>query len=293
MKTVHEFLSEEQLNEKLLLINNGKRYGQILFLGGGAGSGKGFAAENFINSEDFKSINIDDAKKLALAVAEKKDKFPEIKGIEQKDPEQANTLHQWMNKLGFRDKALKNVLAASGKKETLPNLIFDESMKDMKRITTILPLLLEAGYEAKNIHLIWVLTNFDIAVQWNKQRDRVLRDDLMIKSHTMAKENMWGIITGKVPKGMDGGIYVLLNNPDKTIYFKDKKGKPILTTATGDGIEKSVGKKGIKRKMVVKDFSYLTYKKPNKKPFKDKEIKDQLFRWVMDNTPTSDKIIFK
>ena len=33
----------KELNEKLILFNNGKRYGQIVFMAGGAGSGKGFA----------------------------------------------------------------------------------------------------------------------------------------------------------------------------------------------------------------------------------------------------------
>jgi len=293
MKTVQEFLSEEQLNEKLLLINNGQKYGQILFLGGGAGSGKGFASDNFINSNDFRSINIDDAKKLALAVADKKDKFPEIKGIDQKDPEQANRMHQWINDLGFRDKALSNILSANTNKETLPNLIFDESLKNFKRIDKVIPILLAAGYDPKNIHLIWVLTKFEIAAGFNKQRDRVLRDDLMLKSHVGARDSMWSVINGKVPKGIDGGIYVLLNNPNKTIYFKDKKGNEIITTGDGKIADKVVGKKGNKHSLTVKDFSYLTYKKPNKPPFKDKQLKDQLYRWVINNTPSKDRKIYQ
>ena len=31
----------QQLDEKLIMFNNGARYGQIVFLAGGAGSGKG------------------------------------------------------------------------------------------------------------------------------------------------------------------------------------------------------------------------------------------------------------
>jgi len=47
MKTFSEFKeSQEYLEEKLVLINNGKKYGQIVFLAGGAGSGKGFASDN-------------------------------------------------------------------------------------------------------------------------------------------------------------------------------------------------------------------------------------------------------
>jgi len=34
---------QQYLEEKLILYGQGKRYGQIVFLAGGAGSGKGFA----------------------------------------------------------------------------------------------------------------------------------------------------------------------------------------------------------------------------------------------------------
>ena len=42
-----EKLFEEFLEEKLIMLSNGKKYGQIVFLAGGAGSGKGFAMFNF------------------------------------------------------------------------------------------------------------------------------------------------------------------------------------------------------------------------------------------------------
>ena len=38
----------QQLDEKLIIVGKGKRYGQIMFLAGGAGSGKGFAITNFL-----------------------------------------------------------------------------------------------------------------------------------------------------------------------------------------------------------------------------------------------------
>ena len=41
----------QQLEEKLIMFNNGARYGQIVFLAGGAGSGKGFALSNFMEND--------------------------------------------------------------------------------------------------------------------------------------------------------------------------------------------------------------------------------------------------
>ena len=39
---------QNYLTEKQIIVGGGKQYGQILFLAGGAGSGKGFAASNFM-----------------------------------------------------------------------------------------------------------------------------------------------------------------------------------------------------------------------------------------------------
>ena len=72
---------QELLNEKLLLINNGKRYGQIVFLAGGAGSGKGFAGTNFMNSQDFKVRDVDEMKLAFLKMNKLKGKYPELSGL--------------------------------------------------------------------------------------------------------------------------------------------------------------------------------------------------------------------
>ena len=53
----------QYLEEKLIMYNQGKRYGQIVFLAGGAGSGKGFAIKNFMEGEKFKIRDVDEWKK--------------------------------------------------------------------------------------------------------------------------------------------------------------------------------------------------------------------------------------
>ena len=44
------------LTEKLIVVGKGAKYGQIVFLAGGAGSGKGFAISNFLEGSKFKSL---------------------------------------------------------------------------------------------------------------------------------------------------------------------------------------------------------------------------------------------
>ena len=62
-RLIKEVLTEEQLNEKLVVYNNRKPYGQVVFLAGGAGSGKGFAIDNFIDSAGFRVRDVDEMKK--------------------------------------------------------------------------------------------------------------------------------------------------------------------------------------------------------------------------------------
>ena len=57
MISFSKFIAEQYLEEKLIMYNQGKRYGQIVFLAGGAGSGKGFAISNFMEKEKYNETN--------------------------------------------------------------------------------------------------------------------------------------------------------------------------------------------------------------------------------------------
>ena len=58
----------QELAEKLLVIGKGKKYGQIIFLTGGAGSGKGFSVKNFLEGEKFKVRDVDEMKKMGFGI---------------------------------------------------------------------------------------------------------------------------------------------------------------------------------------------------------------------------------
>ena len=64
MLTFLQFLAEQYLEEKLIMYNQGKRYGQIVFLAGGAGSGNGFAVKHFMEKEKFKLRDDDEGEIL-------------------------------------------------------------------------------------------------------------------------------------------------------------------------------------------------------------------------------------
>lgn len=295
-----EVINEEQLDEKLITYNNRKPYGQIVFLAGGAGSGKGFAGSNFLDSAGFKVRDVDEMKKQLqvlnrmgkLTVNDILKKYGKkikpkdmeivqkvfntelprggkqtIRNLNLKNPDHVATLHFLVKAMGIKDKTLENMLAASNNPETLPNIMFDITAKDLSDITDVLPLLKNAGYESKNVHLTWVLTNYVTAMENNKSRARMVPEDILLKTHEGASNTVWGLITRALPKGMNGRVDVILNNPQHTVFYTDADGKTI--------------------KGAVKGFLSLPVKKAGGGILSEKVWKNKLFDWVKSNAPES------
>ena len=270
MLTFLQFLAEKYLEEKLILYNQGKRYGQIVFLAGGAGSGKGFAIRNFMEKEKFKVRDVDAWKEAFIKLADTTNKYPEIKGLKLKNPKDVIKIHQFIKDKGIKEKSLDLLLRDVNVKNA-PNVIFDITMKDTSGINTIIPRLLEAGYDPKNIHLTWVLTNYYIAIENNQKRTRTVADDIMLLSHEGAATSMYEVIKGKIPRGLDGGVRVILNNRNNTIPWLDPDTGKAIKTKQGD--------------IIVKDFTYLTLKKEGKRIGPEMGVKRQLLGWIEENVP--------
>ena len=262
--------SFQELEEKLILFNGGKNYGQIVFMAGGAGSGKGFAIQNFMQGEKFKVRDVDEWKKALIKLAKMKDSDSELAKLNLRNPEDVFKLHTIVREKGIKNRTL-DLLLTGAKKDRLPNILFDITMKDSSDITDVAPKLIEAGYDAKNIHLVWVLTSYKQAAKANKERDRVVPDAILFQSHQKAAMNMLqriksmalGNRTGVGRKYIDGQVHVILNNREKTIFHPGYEGK------------------------AVKDFSYVTIKKSGKNYLKDTEILSTVIRWVLANSPLS------
>ena len=265
-----EFLT---LLEKQIIMGKGKKYGQIVFMAGGAGSGKGFAINNFMEGDKFKIRDVDQWKKAFLILAKTKKKFKEIRGLELRKPKDAFKMHEFIKSKGIKEKTL-NLLLSNARQGILPNLLFDVTLKDKKSITEILPSLVNAGYDPKNINIVWVLTDYSIAVKQNRdpERGRVVPDDIMLQTHEGAATTMHNFIKRGTPRGVNGGVYIILGGKKNTILYKDKEGNPIKT-----------GKK--KDTFVVKDFFYLTMKRPGKSMTKNSDLQKQAFDWIMKNAP--------
>jgi hypothetical protein len=287
-----------QLVEKQILYNNGAKYGQIVFLAGGAGSGKGFAIKHFMQGSEFKIRDVDELKiafqkldalgkfttqdlldkygdKISqkdkeLIQKELTDKNLKMGELNLKTPTHVYILHVLIRATDVKNKTL-DLMLAGAEKGQLPNLIFDSTFKEVSDMTDVLPKLFAAGYEPKNIHVSWVLTNYQIAIKNNKSRARVVPEDILLATHAGAAQTVYNLVTTAMPPSVQGGIYVILNNPENTIFivdpktnkaYKDKKGNP-----------------------VIKDFKYLTLKEPGKPAKKELDVKKQLLTWIKDNVP--------
>lgn len=267
-------LTPQYLLEKQLLIQNGANYGQAVFLAGGSASGKSFAREKFMQIDKFKVIDVDDMKTAFIKYANLKNKYPEIQHLDLTNPKDVFFLHTFLDDKKIKTKIL-NGLLMDGKQGRLPNIMFDSTFADIKKLRPNFRDLQSVGYKPENIHIVWVLQKYSIAVKLNRapDRGRIVPEDILLKAHEGAANTMHNMImNNKLPKGMNGGIYVILNDRDKTIFWKDKNGKTIVNTQ-GDKI--------------IRRFTYITVKEPNKPIRKDAIIKT-LQKWIMSNAPMTE-----
>ena len=81
---------------------------------------------------------------------------------------------------------------------------------------------------------------------------------------------MTRIVQGKIPRGINGAVNVVLNNKKNTIFWTDSRGNPIRTSSGNP---------------VVKDFTYINVKKEGRPFVKEKVIQNQLWSWIKNNVP--------
>lgn len=280
MKTYKQFVDEDTLQEKLIVINDGKKYGQIIFLIGGTASGKGFALDNFLDRTKFKVRDVDAWKESFIKLQKRFDAIKQmpaceigsdgkpirtgecnpygvLRGINLRNPGDVFKIHEFVKDLGVREKTLELMLS-SASPDHLPNIIFDITgkRKDMKRYIQD---LMAVGYLPENIHLIWVLTNYYDAVERNKSRSRVVPDDVILASHESTANVMNNILNGDTIENLDGSYYIILNNTENTKYYPNSK--------------------------VVQDFKYMKIKDSGSPMNLDSNQIGKINSWMTSNIP--------
>lgn len=259
-----DFSNLQTLIEKQITIGNGKKYGQVVFIVGGSGSGKSFAVSNFLDSFKFKIYDPDKLKEYYIKTKDIFNSYPELKDFSFKNPEQVNFLHQIMKKKEIGTRSIEILAKSQKNSEHKTNLIIDITLKDIEDLLYYADFLSFAGYKPEDIHIVWVLNDYNIAVKQNQERNRTLPNEVVFNTHVGASSSVWQIINNKIPDNINGGIYVVLAHKDHVIFFNDKK-------------------------TVIKDFKYLTIKKPNEVITTEQNVLDQLWDWIVSYVPSDFK----
>jgi len=214
---------KDDLNEVLITLGNKAypQFGNIVILAGGAGSGKGFVKDKLLGIEG-KSLDVDALKALAMASKDIRRNVitafgVDINKLDLTIPENVSKLHVLMDDIKLpsrREKALyTSILTAPADRK--PNIIFDVTLKDMKKFIKIAEKASELGYAKENIHIVWVVNDVKVAMEQNKDvsRGRVVPEDILIDTHKGASMTMFSIIneSQKLRKYMDGAVVLAFN----------------------------------------------------------------------------------
>ena len=146
---------------------------KAFFMAGGPGSGKSYVVKRTTGGLGLKIINSDDIfEKYLLDAIGSLD-------IRELDPEQRDRI---------RGRA-KRVTAArqANYVEGRLGLIIDGTGKDYDKISKQATRLKQLGYD---VHMIFVNTSLDTALERNAKRDRKLRDSMVIKSWNEVQSNL-------------------------------------------------------------------------------------------------------
>lgn len=202
-------------------------------------SGKGFTIGNLIGMEG-KKFDADNLKLLVIKsehIAKKilQQSGIDVKKLDLKNPDDVKTLHYALSDPGFdypnkEQKQLFNTLTtiAYAPDDKKPNLIFDVTLEKLSKFTTICDKVQDIGYKKENIHIVWVLTDIKVAIEQNKNRKRVVPEDILIQTHEGSSMTMKKLVSdvGFLSKYMDGDIWISANvtGVDSTVVKSDKGG---------------------------------------------------------------------
>jgi hypothetical protein len=182
------------------------------------------------------------------------------KDIDFKDPEGVSTMKDLLK--GFNvDQKQQIMFFADPNRSELPNVMFDVTLKDMGALVGdvggeagIVQLLKLAGYKPQNIHVVWILTNYKIAMRQNLTRGRVVNSEIFFSTHRGASGTMQDIVFKQYGKfGINGDIAVILGGGEGQVEYG------VGSYRTKDGKEFTINQP--LKYPVFRDFKYFRVKK--------------------------------
>lgn len=228
------------------------KFGNIVILAGGSGSGKGFVKDKLLLM-DGKTFDIDSLKGLIVQSDVFNESFWEYlrteyvsknddldnrakyilknkikpSELDLKDPLDTSILHFFTFKKDYDNRLKKNFFLNALKTDRKPNVIFDITLRDKGILDLIYDYALLGQYNPENIHLVWVLNDVEVAKIQNNQRDRRVQEEILVSTHKGVSLTMKEIVKDfentKTSKGtkisdiIKGDIWIVPNRSDDSI----------------------------------------------------------------------------
>ena len=226
MLSFSDFLKDTntELVEKLITFGGRAypNYGHIVLMAGGAGSGKGFVLSNLVGLEG-KVFDVDQLKTLASKTPAIKRRVSRELGVDIEDlsqnlknPENVSKLHDIMGDYLEIDKRkerafYRGVMTAPADRK--PNIVFDMTLKSLDKLEKIAKDAAKLGYDKKNVHIVWVVNDIEVAKQQNKKRARTVPSEILVNTHRGAANTMGDILNmgNKLKRYIDGDIVFAFN----------------------------------------------------------------------------------
>ena len=273
------------------------KFGNIVIMAGGAGSGKGFVLSNLVGIEG-KVFDVDELKTLASKTPAIIKRVKDELGVDLpqlannlKDPGNVGKLHGIIGDYLRLDSKVKKSLYTSifsAAPDRKPNMIFDVTLKDLPKLEKIARDASNLGYDKKNIHIVWVVNDIEVAKAQNLKRDRVVPVEILVNTHRGASNTMADIINmgNSLKKYMDGDIVFAFNkvgvDAELEASFKDGDSKKLKG---GMGFSGKGKKSFTKGGSYIKDAEYFYAKKQGKPPIPVDKLKADIKRKIAEYVP--------
>lgn len=227
--------------EEALITFGGKAYpnfGNVLIMQGGAGSGKGHVLKNLVGLEG-QVFDVDHLKELQMNSTKFSARVKEETGIELSKmnlrvPENVSKIHELLSDvygITKKNEQIKFTSLLLQDKDRKPNVIFDVTMKDLRKLESISRNVQELGYKKENIHIVWVLNDLQVQLKQNSKRERVVPEEVLIGTHEGVSLTMNKLLSDQEvsQKYMDGDIWIQFNkvNVDSTMVKSQNGGSYI------------------------------------------------------------------
>lgn len=207
------------VTEKLIILGK-KAYpnnGHVVIMAGGSAAGKGTVINSLLGVEG-KVLDVDELKELVLRSKKfheivKSEFGVEVSSLNLKTPKDVYLLHNIVKQLDLPNKKNMSLYTSILTQSQKPNLIFDITLKDFESLHEISLDAQRMGYSKENIHIVWVINELSTSLRFNRNRKRVVPDEVVISSHTGVSLTMKQIVKmgTRLEEYMDGDIVFVFN----------------------------------------------------------------------------------